>query len=187
MERWPIFCKTNQSETPPMSYSIIAKSFHWGVAALFAYGIIKQVDNVRQLEDSALLRFEIYFAALFLVILVIRYVYVTRTQRSALPPETGRWQRTAARLVHLGMYAGLASIAVTGLLIALLFWLGLRDGVLMQAATELHGVAVTLSYWLIGMHVLAAVCHRVRGDGVWSAMAPVLREPPTGVRNDEAR
>ena len=42
-----------------MSYSTIAKSFHWGVAALFAYGVVKQVDNVRQLEDSALLRFEI--------------------------------------------------------------------------------------------------------------------------------
>ena len=42
-----------------MPYSTIAKSFHWWVAALFAYGIVEQVDNVRQLEDSALLRFEI--------------------------------------------------------------------------------------------------------------------------------
>ena len=170
-----------------MSYSTIAKSFHWGVAALFAYGVVKQVDNVRQLEDSALLRFEIGFATLFLVILAIRYVYVTKTQRSALPPETGRFQRMAARLVHLGMYAGLASIAVTGLLIALLFWLGLRHGLLMQVVTELHGVAVTLSYWLIGMHVIAAVCHRLRGDGVWSAMTPVWKETPTSVRNKDAR
>ena len=151
------------------------------MAALFAYGVVKQVDNVRQLEDSALLRFEIGFATLFLVILAIRYVYVTKTQRSALD-ETGRFQRMAARLVHLGMYAGLASIAVTGLLIALLFWLGLRDGLLMQVVTELH---ITLSYWLIGMHVIAAVCHRLRGDGVWSAMTPVWKETPTSVRNKE--
>ena len=61
------------------------------MAALFAYGVVKQVDNVRQLEDSALLRFEIGFAKLFLVILAIRYVYVTNTQRSALPPEAERF------------------------------------------------------------------------------------------------
>ena len=73
----------------------------------------------------------------------------------------------AARLVHLGMYAGLASIAATGLLIALVFWLGFRDGLLMQVVNELYGVAVNLSYWLIGMHVLAAVCHRLLCDGVW--------------------
>ena len=83
--------------------------------------VVKYVDNVRQLEDSALLRLEIGFATLFLVILVIRYVYATKTQRSALSPEAGRFQQMAARLVHLGIYAGLESIAVTGLLIALLF------------------------------------------------------------------
>ena len=158
-----------------------------GVAALFAYGVVKQVDNVRQLEDSALLRFEIGFAKLFLVILAIRYVYVTRTQRSALSPEAGRFQRIAARLMHLGMYAGLASIAATGLLIALLFWLGFRDGLLIQVVTELHGVAVNLSYWLIGMHVLAAVCHRLLCDGVWSAMTSVWKETPNSVRDKDAR
>ena len=62
-----------------MPYNAIAKSFHWGVVALFAYGVVKQVNNVRQLEDSALLRFETGFATLFLFILAIRYVYVTKT------------------------------------------------------------------------------------------------------------
>ncbi len=145
------------------------------------------MDNVRQLEDSALLRFEIGFATLFLFILAIRYVYVTKTQRLALPPEAGRFQRMAARLVHLGMYAGLASIAVTGLLIALLSWLGLRDGLLMQVVTNLQEVAVTLSYWLIGMYVLAAVCHRLQCDGVWSAMTPVWKENPNSVKDNDAR
>mgnify|MGYP000226641348 CR=1 FL=1 len=28
-----------------MAYSVTAKIFHWGVAALFAYGIIKQVES----------------------------------------------------------------------------------------------------------------------------------------------
>ncbi len=42
-----------------MPYSTIAKSLHWRVAALVAHGVVKQMDNVRQLEGSALLRFEI--------------------------------------------------------------------------------------------------------------------------------
>ena len=145
------------------------------------------MDNVRQLEDSALLRLEIGFATLFLVILVIRYVYGTKTQRSALSPEAGRFQQMAARLVHLGMYAGLASIAATGLLIALVFWLGFLDGLLTQVVKELYGVAVNLSYWLIGIHVLAAVCRRLLCDGVWSAMTSVWKQTPNSVRDKDAR
>ena len=52
----------------------------------------------------------------------------------------------------------------------------------MQVVTELHEVAVTLNYWLIGMHVLAAVCHRLRCDSVWSAMTPVWKETPNSIR-----
>ncbi len=70
---------------------------------------------------------------------------VRQPEDSALPHETGKSQRMAARLVHLGMYVGLGLIAVTGLLIALLLWLGFWDGLLMQMVTELHGFAVTLS------------------------------------------
>ena len=96
-----------------MPYSTIAKSSHWFVVALFACGVVKQVDNVRQLEDSALLWFEIGFATLFLFILAIKYVYVTKTQRLALPPEAGRFQRMAARLVHLQHFGGIQTVKQT--------------------------------------------------------------------------
>ena len=43
-------------------YSTVAKIFHWGFVALFAYGIAKQIDNISQLEDFDLLRFELIFA-----------------------------------------------------------------------------------------------------------------------------
>ncbi len=42
-------------------YSYLAKFFHWGFVFLFGYGIIKQVDNIEQLEDISLLKFEILF------------------------------------------------------------------------------------------------------------------------------
>ena len=44
------------------SYGPIARTFHWGFIGIFLYGIIKQVDDISQLEDSALLRFEVLFA-----------------------------------------------------------------------------------------------------------------------------
>ena len=40
-------------------YSVLGKLFHWGFVAIFAYGIFKQVDNISQLADGALLRFEV--------------------------------------------------------------------------------------------------------------------------------
>ena len=48
-------------------YSYLAKFFHWGFVFLFGYGIIKQVDNIEQLEDISLLKFEILFASIFFV------------------------------------------------------------------------------------------------------------------------
>jgi|TARA_B100000900_G_scaffold379785_1_gene364950 cytochrome b561 len=33
-----------------------------------------------------------------------------------------------------------------------------------------------LSYWLIGIHIAAALYHRWLGDGVWNAMVPVWKE-----------
>lgn len=53
-------------------YSKIAKTFHWGFVVLFAYGVLKQVDDIGQLRDTALLRFEILFASALLIMLGAR-------------------------------------------------------------------------------------------------------------------
>ena len=50
-------------------YSTTAKVFHWGFVVLFAYGIAKQVDDISQLEDFALLRFELIFATILILLL----------------------------------------------------------------------------------------------------------------------
>ena len=70
----------------------------------------------------------------------------------------------------------LALIPLTGLLIGLLFWLGLKDGFLIDIAVGAHEFAVSVIYWLIGLHILAAVYHRLTRDGVWSSMVPLLKE-----------
>jgi cytochrome b561 len=159
-----------------VQYSKLAKVFHWGFVVLFAYGIAKQVDDISQLEDFALLRFELIFATIMILLLAIRFLYMAKTQTSSLPEETSAFQRLAAKLVHLGMYVLLATIAVSGILIGGIYWIGMKDGLLIEGIIAVHELAVTASYWLIGVHVAAALFHRLKQDGVWSSMVPIWKE-----------
>ena len=67
-------------------------------------------------------------------------------------------------------------IAVTGLTIGGLYWSGTKSGTAMDATLILHELFIIATYWLIGLHVAAAIYHRVKGDGIWSTMVPVLKE-----------
>lgn len=163
----------------PSHYSVLAKAFHWGFIALFAYGIAKQVNNLEDLHDAALLRFEVLFAVLFLLFLGLRYVYMSRTQKSALPDTAPLYQKCAAKAVHYGLYLSLSAIALSGLLIAALFSLGFERGFLIEGAINLHELSNTTSYWLIFIHILAALYHRFRRDGIWQAMVPFFKDYPS--------
>lgn len=157
-------------------HSLTAKVLHWGFLILFAYGLTKQLDNVAQLEDAALLRFEMIFAAVFLAILIGRFFYMRSTRPTALPDNTPRTMKLAARAGHLALYASLAMIAVSGMGIGTLYWAGIKQGLLMDAVIGLHEISVLASYITIGLHIAAAVFHRLKGDGIWSAMVPVWKE-----------
>ena len=157
-------------------FSSFAKLMHWGFVILFVYGLLKQIDSLNQLEDSSLLKFEVVFASVFLFLLLIRFIYMKTTQQSSLPESTPKPQIMAAKIVHSAMYTCLALIPFTGLLIGLLFWLGLKDGLLINLVVGAHELSVSIIYWLIGLHVLAAVYHRLKNDGVWSSMVPLWKE-----------
>ena len=162
-----------------VQHSKLAKVFHWGFVVLFAYGIAKQVDDISQLEDFVLLRFELIFATIMILLLAIRFLYMAKTQTSSLPEETSAFQRLAAKLVHLGMYVSIATIALSGILIGAIYSIGTKDGLLIVGIIAVHELAVTTSYWLIGLHVAAAVFHRFKNDGVWNSMVPVWKEAET--------
>ena len=165
---------TKQNEKK--QYSLLAKFWHWGFVLLFIYGVAKQVDEIEQLEDKFFFQFEIVFAILFLFLLIIRFVYMNKTQETSLPDDTSKFQKIAARSVHLGMYATLAGTAITGLLIGLFYWLGFKDGLFINLLTDFHSFVVNTLYWLIGIHIVAAIYHRLKKDGVWSSMVPFLKE-----------
>ena len=167
--------QNTEVEIAKPSYTLTAKIFHWSFVILFAYGISKQIDNINQLEDLALLKFEIAFALLFILFLVARFVYMKRTQKSSLPPDTPMVQRALAKAVHYGMYVGMISIALSGLVIGCLYWLGLKSGIIIETIIVWHEVSVSTVYWLVGLHLIGAIYHRFKNDGVWEAMTPSLK------------
>jgi len=157
-------------------YSKIAKLFHWGFVLLFVYGVAKQVDDINQLEDQAFFRFEIIFAIIFLFLLLIRFIYMKKTQKTSLPEDTPKTQKIIAKIVHNGMYALLSGTVLSGLLIGFLFWIGHKDGIIMDIIIIFHEISINLLYWFIGIHIVAATYHRLKKDGVWSSMVPFLKE-----------
>ena len=113
-------------------YSILAKLFHWGFVILFVYGVAKQVEDISQLKDSSFFRFEIIFALFFLFLLIIRFIYMKKTQKSSMPEETSKVQKIIAKIVHNGMYILMIGTVLSGILIGYLFWVGFQNGFLIN-------------------------------------------------------
>ena len=159
---------------------MLAKVVHWSFVILYAYGIFKQLDDLDQLHDQKLLVFEVAFASAFLIIVLVRYFYMSRfeTFLGAREPVP-RAHKYLAKTVHLSMYACLALLPLTGLAIAGLFTRGVEDGFLMEMALGLHGFAADLSYALIAIHIAAAIYSRLKGEGVWTSMVPLWKERGT--------
>ena len=160
-----------------MAYSKIAKTIHWTFILLYAYGIFKQVDDISQLEDDGLLIFEVIFASTFLLIVIFRYFYMRNhgtMHASEVPVHPVH--KYIARSVHLSMYICLILLPLSGLAIAFLFKQGIVDGPLQNIAIGIHEFSATSSYILIGIHISAAIYSRIKGEGVWSSMVPILKE-----------
>ena len=160
------------------SYSLMAKFMHWAFIGVFVFGVINQVDEVEELESFALLMTEVFFAIVFLSLLLFRFVYM-RSARAAMPQlDMPKSLILLARVVHLGMYASLALIAITGLIIGGLYYFGVKDSLVLEAILLSHEIFFWTSVNLMGLHIAGAIYHRLQGDGVWSAMVPVMREDP---------
>ena len=159
------------------SHTFLAKFIHWTFIPLYAYGIFKQVDDIEALEDQALLIFETIFASIFLLIVILRFTYMRRFktfQGATHAPH--RIHTFIAKSVHRGMYAALILLPLSGLIIAALYSQDIKTGPLQDGALAVHEFSATLSYVMIATHVSAAIYSRVKGEGVWSSMVPILNE-----------
>ena len=170
------------------SHTPLAKVIHWLFVILYVYGIFKQVNELEDLEDSGLLLFEVIFASFFLLIVLIRYFYMRRFETflgASEPVHIVHYY--FARTVHKAMYACFILLPLTGLIIAGLYNQGYtvnatpdEEQTVMDLVLDLHGAVADLSYMLIFLHIGAAIYSRIKGEGVWSSMVPILnKEKPT--------
>lgn len=160
-----------------MVHTRLAKTIHWSFIVLYAYGIVKQVDDISQLEDNRLLIFEVVFASAFLLIVIFRYFYMRNvgTMHASNVP-VHRIHKIIAKSVHTSMYVVLILLPLSGLAIAFLFSQGIKDGPMQLIALSVHELSATASYVLIAIHVSAAIYSRIKGEGVWSSMVPIMKE-----------
>ncbi len=159
----------NQSHTP------LAKALHWGFIVLYGYGLLKQLEDLSELESTGLLVFEVVFALIFLIIVVLRYGYMRRFE-TFLGTPVPLTQKRVARVVHVGMYLCLALLPLSGLLIAGLYRQGIKTGPMQDLAVGIHSFSASLSYVLIFIHIAAAIYSRIKGEGIWTSMVPVWKE-----------
>ena len=161
------------------SHTLLARSIHWSFILLYLYGIFKQVDELDELEDTKLLLFEIVFATVFLVIVILRYSYMRRFKTFLGAREPVHIVHYYfARSVHKAMYVVFILLPLSGLMIAALYTKGYQDedGLLIGATLGIHEFAAVASYVLIATHIAAALYSRIKGEGVWSSMVPILKE-----------
>ena len=161
------------------THGIVAKVFHWGFIAVFIYAIYKGLDNVEQLQDTSLLRFEIVFALGFLVLLAVRFFYMRAVQPTAVPDDAPTSLKMLSRLGHMAIYISVGMIAFTGVLIGALYGSGSTSGAMIEMVITVHEFSVQASYVSIAVHIAAAIFHRIKGDGIWSAMVPIFKEHDT--------
>ena len=162
----------------------LARFIHWTFIPLYVYGIVKQVNDISELENSELLIFEVIFATVFLLIVILRFTYMRRFktfQGAEEPIHIVHYY--LARIVHRAMYACLILLPLTGLIIAGLYNQGYtvnatpdEEQTILDFVLDLHGAAADLSYVLIAIHISAAIYSRIKGEGVWSSMVPILKE-----------
>ena len=162
-----------------MQHTPLAKFIHWTFIPLYVYGIVKQVNDISELEDSGLLILEVIFATVFLLIVVLRFTYMRRFKTfQGAKEHVHIVHYYFARIVHRAMYACLILLPLTGLIIAGLYNQGYtnEEQTILDLVLEMHGAAADLSYVLIAIHISAAIYSRMKGEGVWSSMVPILKE-----------
>ncbi len=158
------------------SHGFVTKSIHWLSAGLIGYGYVKGLDNVRQLGDPGVLQLEVGYAVLVGLLFALRLVWTkTHAGSTRLPDAAPRWEHLASRTVHLGLYASVFGIVLTGLGIALGYSVPALGGLFMTAMLGLHEGALSLLPLLLLAHIAGALWHKVvRRDGVLESMTGKL-------------
>lgn len=170
------FLANSNTKARAKPHGFVTKGIHWLSVLLLGYGYLKGLDNVNQLADPALFRFEVIFALALGLLFLIR-LFWTRNISGAtrLPQDAPKWEHWASRTVHYGLYGAVFTIVGTGLGIAYGYASPFLGNLFIKGMIGLHEVALTALPLLILAHICGALWHKViRRDGVLESMTGKL-------------
>lgn len=154
------------------THGFVTRGIHWASALLIGFGYLKGLENVSQLADPALMQTEVLFALGLGALFGLRYVWTTYVAGpTRLPAGAPGWEHRLSRAVHLGLYAGVFGIVLSGLGIALAYSVPALSGLGLSLAIALHEFFLAALPLLLISHIAGALWHKVvRRDGVLESM-----------------
>ena len=169
--------------TIAVRYSPGLRRLHWLMALLVAaaYLFIEQrgIFPRGSAGRAGMMQSHFWMGIAVFALVLWRLELRRRHGAPAITPALPGWQAWPAKLLHFALYAFLVAMPVLGLLTA---WTDGKDllvpftqivipplvaenETLAHQLEDLHGEIGELFYWVIGLHILAALYHHfVRGD-----------------------
>lgn len=175
---------------PTAAYRAPARAIHWLVVllllAMFPVGVIMLQEGLARPTQDALFIFHKNVGVAIILIMLLRVVYRLMNPPPPLPASVSPGQARIAGAVHLGLYALVFVMAVSGYVrvvaggFPLEFWDAIGLPRLVPRSEALAETAKAVHFWarfplvaLILAHVGAALMHGfVKRDGVLSRMLP---------------
>lgn len=165
--------------TSPTRYTRTAVLIHWLTAAL-VFALIGvgwfMVDLPKGPQRSDYFALHKSLGLTVFALLCARIAWRIRHRPPALPQDVARWQRGAAKIVHMGFYALLIVQPLSGYLSSsfsgygtqwygapLPSW-GWRDAPLNELFTEIHVLGSITLVILAAIHILGVLSHVLNGE-----------------------
>lgn len=161
--------------TAPARYPTLVRAAHWltvlAVAAAYLLVEFGEDDDAGGASDA--LQWHYLVGLVVLLLLVIRLPALAKGRIPPIQPAPGRLTGLAARITHLALYAFLLAQPVLGILQVNLGgdavtlpgvgWslpvLVQPDHAMHERIGELHEELGEIFYWVIGLHIAAALWH----------------------------
>ena len=176
----------------PHGFSTIA--LHWGMAALFvAAFILGQImeELPRGGEKLSVLGWHLLAGGAVFILALPRLM--RRRKIKSVHNEGAAWERGAATVVHVALYALMILLPLSGFLAgaSLPTAIPIPGGfelsplfsspMLHEAMEEAHEFLVVALVWGVGLHIAGTLWHKfVKRDGVAGRMSPFARHRQSG-------
>lgn len=170
-------------------YGTLSTGIHWMMLLLFVavYGSIELRELFEKGSDprEALKTWHFMLGMLVFLLVWLRIAARFSGPTPAIRPEPAAWQQQSARLLHLALYALMIAMPISGWLVLsasgkVIPFFGLELPALIEENKELakqikkvHEFVGTTGYYLIGLHVIAALYHHyIKRDDTLTRMLP---------------